>query len=131
AAENAKWINTAGVGIDAFRTDLMIERGQIFTNGVGLRSDTIADFAVLGVLTISRRFAPVLRAHDRREWARAAKGSRQLAGSRALILGYGSIGRAIGDRLRAFGVEVIGVRRSPDDGDPSVIGAESWRARLS
>lgn len=34
-----------------------------------------------------------------------------LAGTRAVILGYGHIGRAIGDRLAAFGVSVTGIRR--------------------
>ncbi len=129
AAENARWINTAGVGIDAFRTDLMIERRQIFTNGVGLRSDSIADFAVLGVLNIARRFAQVVRGHDKGEWMSVPKGSRSLGGTRALIIGYGSIGRAIGERLRAFGVEVTGVRRTPGS-DPAEIGPDDWRARL-
>src|SRR6478609_8147325 len=39
--ENARWINTSGVGLDAFPTDLFIARRQIFTNGVGLRSEGI------------------------------------------------------------------------------------------
>lgn len=129
AAENAKWINSSGVGIDAFRTDLMEQRGQIFTNGVGLRSDTIADFAVMGVLNISRRFAAIVRAHDRKEWTSVPPGSRALSGSHALIIGYGSIGRAIGDRLSAFGVEITGVRRTPGS-DPREIGPDDWRARL-
>ncbi len=129
AAENAKWINSSGVGIDAFDTDLMQERGQIFTNGVGLRSDTIADFAVMGVLNIAKRFADIVRMHDRSEWASVPKGSRSLFGSKALILGYGSIGRAIGDRLSAFGVEVTGVRRTPGS-DPREIGPDDWRPRL-
>lgn len=128
-AAKAKWINTSGVGIDAFDTDLIIERGQIFTNGVGLRSDGIADFAVLGVLAMARHFDQVVRAHDRRDWIRAPEGSRELRGSRALILGYGSIGGAIGDRLRAFGVEVTGVRRSSDPA-AGVLGPDEWRARL-
>lgn len=129
AAENAKWINSSGVGIDAFRTDLMQQRGQIFTNGVGLRSDTIADFAVMGVLNISRRFAAIVRAHDRKEWISVPTGSRALSGSQALIIGYGSIGRAIGDRLAAFGVQITGVRRTPGS-EPNVIGPDDWRARL-
>ena len=108
----------------------MVERGQIFTNGVGLRSETIADFAVMGVLTIVKRFAEIVRTHDRQEWTSVPKGSRSLNRSKALILGYGSIGRAIGDRLGAFGVEVTGVRRTPGE-DPREIGPDDWRARLN
>ena len=35
----------------------------------------------------------------------------RLAGTHAVILGYGKIGRAIGDRLSALGVKVSGIRR--------------------
>lgn len=36
---------------------------------------------------------------------------RDLAGSRAVILGYGRIGKAVGDRLAAFGVQIFGYSR--------------------
>lgn len=39
-----------------------------------------------------------------------------LLGRRAIVLGYGAIGRAVADRLRPFGVEVTGVTRSGRDG---------------
>lgn len=46
-------------------------------------------------------------------WPKVALSERcyRLAGTRAVILGYGKIGHAIGDRLAAFGVEVVGIRR--------------------
>ena len=46
-------------------------------------------------------------------WPKVALSERcyRLAGTRAVILGYGKIGHAIGDRLAAFGVEVVGMRR--------------------
>lgn len=36
----------------------------------------------------------------------------RLAGTRAVILGYGRIGRTIGDRLESLGVDVTGIRRA-------------------
>ncbi len=46
-------------------------------------------------------------------WPKVALSERcyRLAGTRAVILGYGKIGRVIGDRLSALGVEVVGIRR--------------------
>lgn len=129
AAVNAKWINTFLVGLDALPLDLFAARGQILTNGAGLRSDVVAEFAVLGVLALAKRLDEMVRAHDRRKWVRVPNGARHLSGSRALIIGYGSIGREIGARLRRFGVEVVGVRRSAD-ADPAVIGLNEWRERL-
>ena len=56
-------------------------------------------------------------AHDwQREgvlWPRSAMSPhcRRVAGTRAVVLGYGRIGRAIGAKLKALGVEVVGIRR--------------------
>lgn len=129
AAVNAKWINTVIVGVDAFPVREIVERGQIFTNGAGMMPDVVADFALLGVLTLAKRLDEVVRAHDQRAWLSGPPGTQELLGSKALILGYGAIGREIGQRLRAFGVEVTGVRRTPDP-DPAIIGPDAWRARL-
>jgi phosphoglycerate dehydrogenase-like enzyme len=40
----------------------------------------------------------------------------ELTGRRVVILGFGSIGRAVAERLRPFGVEVVGVARTRRDG---------------
>ena len=131
AAVNAKWINSVVVGLDAFPVKEMQARGQIFTNGAGLLPDIVADFAVLGVLTLAKRLDQIVRAHDRHEWIRSgAPGTFELLGAKALIIGYGAIGKEIGTRLRAFGVNVTGVRRGADS-DPSVIGPNDWRGRLA
>lgn len=128
-AVNAKWINTVVVGFDAFPISEMRERGQIFTNGAGIMPDVIAEHAVMGVLVLAKRLDEVVRAQDRCEWLKTPPGNFELMGSRTLILGYGAIGREIGARLCAFGVEVTGVRRSVDP-DPAVLGADEWRGRL-
>jgi len=130
AAINAKWINSVVVGLDAFPTALFAERGQIFTNGAGMMPDVIADYAVMGALTLAKRLDKVVRAHDRQEWLTgAAPGDFEMLGAKALVIGYGAIGREIGKRLKAFGTEVTGVRRSADN-NPDIIGADDWRARL-
>lgn len=129
AAINAKWINTVGVGLDAFPLREMQERGQIFTNGAGLMPDIVAEWAVMGALTLAKRLDTVIRAHDRAEWLRLPPSPFEMLNSTALILGYGAIGKEIATRLRAFGVKVTGVRRNADN-DPDVIGPDAWRARL-
>jgi phosphoglycerate dehydrogenase-like enzyme len=45
----------------------------------------------------------------------------ELAGLRAVILGFGSIGSAVAARLRPFGVDIVGVARARRDG---VLGLE-------
>lgn len=53
----------------------------------------------------------------------------ELAGSRALLLGYGAIGKLIEARLKKFDVDVTVVRRS--GGADGILGPNQWRSRLS
>jgi len=46
-------------------------------------------------------------------WGRNTLECRDVIGTRALIYGYGRVGKAIGAKLRAFGIETVGVRRTP------------------
>jgi phosphoglycerate dehydrogenase-like enzyme len=128
-AVNAKWISTIVAGLDALPLDILRGRDVVVTNGSGLNSETVADYAVLGVLAMAKGFADVVRAHDRREWPATAPGTAELDGSRALVIGYGTIGRMIGKRLEAFGVRVTGVRRSADPAADTLDSAE-WRGAL-
>lgn len=129
AAVNARWINTILAGLDALPTADIAARGQILTSGAGMMPDVIADYAVLGALTLAKRLDQVVRAHDRAEWLAESPGTFELLRSKALVIGYGAIGSEIGTRLKAFGVAVTGVRRGAD-ADPAIIGPDDWRGRL-
>ena len=127
AGPKLRWVSTIYAGLDAFPLDFLRERHVTVTNGAGVNAIAVAEYAVMGVLVGAKRFDEVLRAHDRREWPKDAPGKFELAESRALIVGYGTIGRMIGDRLAAFGVEVTGVTRSGREG---TITPDQWRERL-
>jgi len=122
-----KWLSTMAAGVESLDLAMLRERGTILTNGSGLNAAAVADYAVLGVLAAAKRYDTVVRMADRHQWAVDAPGRLELEGSRALILGMGTIGAAIGKRLAAFDVEVTGVTRSGRDG---TIGPGAWRRRL-
>ena len=122
-----RWVSTIYAGLDAFPLDVLRERKVVLTNGAGINAIAVAEYAVMGVLAAAKRFDEVVRAQGRREWLRDAPGKIELPGTRALVIGYGAIGRLVGDRLRAFGVEVTGVTRSGADG---TITPDAWGPRL-
>lgn len=122
-----RWVTTIYAGLDTFPLDLLAERHAILTNGAGVNAAAVADYAVLGVLAAAKRLDQVVRAHDRREWLREAPGTIEPGDTAALVIGYGTIGRMIGDRLAAFGVAVTGVTRSGREG---TLPPDGWRARL-
>lgn len=127
AGAQLKWLSTIYAGIDAFDIGLLRERGTTLTNGVGINAIAVAEYAVMGILAAAKRFDQVVRIADRREWPADAPGKLELFETRALIIGYGTIGRMIGDRLAAFGVEVTGVTRSGRDG---TLTPDQWRNRI-
>ena len=127
AGTRLKWLSTIYAGIDAFDTGLLKARGTILTNGVGINAIAVAEYAVMGMLAAAKRFDQVVRMADSREWPTDAPGKVELYETRALIIGYGTIGRLIGERLAAFGVAVTGVTRSGRDG---TLTPDQWRERI-
>jgi phosphoglycerate dehydrogenase-like enzyme len=127
AATSLKWLNSIYAGADHMPLDLLRQRGTIFTNGAGINAITIAEYVVMGMLTLAKGYRDVVRAQDRHEWLMDSPGKVELFGSSALLLGYGAIGQLVEARLRAFGVDVSVVRRTPG---PNSLTPDMWRARL-
>ena len=127
AATGLRWLNSIYAGLDGMPLDLLHARGCVVTNGKGINAITIAEYVVMGMLTIAKGWREVVHAQDRHEWLLDSPGKIELAGSRALLIGYGAIGQLIETRLAAFDVAVDVVRRTPG---PGQLGAEQWRAKL-
>lgn len=130
-AEKLKWFSSIYAGLDFLPHDLMLERGVTVTNGVGINAITIAEYVVMGMLVHAKGYREVVRAQERHEWLLDSPGKIELAGSKALLLGYGAIGQLIKPRLEAFDVEVTVVRRSAGaNGHEGVLTPDQWRAQL-
>ena len=129
AGTTLKWMTTPGTGLDGLDLDLLKERHVVLTNGSGIGAIPIAEFVVMGLLAGLKGLPQLVHAQNRREWLERPPTLAEMYGKRALIYGYGGIGRAIAERLRPFGVTVTGVRRKPA-GEAGVIAAEDWEARL-
>ena len=127
AGPRLKWVSTIYAGLDAFPLDILRANGTALTNGVGINALAVAEYAVLGVLAGAKRFDQVIRAHDRAEWPSDAPGKIELYDTKAIIIGYGAIGKLIGERLEAFGVAVTGVTRSGSNG---TLTPDGWRQRI-
>jgi phosphoglycerate dehydrogenase-like enzyme len=83
-------------------------------NARGIYDAPLAEWVVGAILAMQRGHIHARDAQARAEWAFFEPD--ELVGRRVVILGMGSIGTAIEDRLRPFGVEVIGVGRTEREG---------------
>ena len=127
AAKNLRWLNSVYAGLDGLPLAQLLAQGTAVTHGTGINAVTIAEYVVMGMLNIAKGYREVVRAQDRRDWLKDSPGKVELAGSRALVLGYGAIGQLVCKRLRAFEVQVSVVRRSAD---PAALTPDQWRPRL-
>ncbi|QTD57888.1 D-2-hydroxyacid dehydrogenase [Parasphingorhabdus cellanae] len=134
AATNLKWLNSIYAGVEHFPLDQLKQQGTIVTNGAGLNSSPIAEFVLMGMLAAAKRTDKLLELQEQQDWPEQAPGTTELADGKALIIGYGGIGRQVAKKLSGFEMNVTAVRRTPS-ADPAgvgteVIGTDDWRDRL-
>jgi len=103
---------TGHLDLDAFE-----ERGVAVTNASGVHTTNIAEYVVGAMISTAQRFPLAYERTEKREWRSFS--TRELHGSTAAVVGLGAIGRAIADRLDAFGMDTVGVRYSPEKGGPT------------
>lgn len=80
----------------------------------GPRDATVSEWAVGAILGMEKGLFAAARRQAEGSWDGWQSG--ELEGRTALIVGFGSIGRAIAARLAPFGMRVVGVGRSARDG---------------
>ena len=90
----------------------------IVCNARGVYDAPLAEWVIGAILAMQRGLMESRDAQARRAWE--AIEPAELSGRRVVILGFGSIGTAISDRLRPFGVEVFGV------GEPRARACAAW-----
>lgn len=102
-----------------------LPEGVLLCNAGGVHDGPVAEWVVAVVLAVLKRLPQHLDHQRAGVWdhtANLAFGTGPPAGDLAettvLIIGYGSIGRALAARLRPFGTTVVGVARRPRAGVP-------------
>lgn len=104
------WFQSAAAGLDNAALISIGKSASYYTTN-HTQAEAMAEWALWQALDFLRQ-GPAHRAQQEAgEWKRL--GAREISGSRWLIVGYGSIGQAVGKRVSALGGHVTGLRRSP------------------
>jgi phosphoglycerate dehydrogenase-like enzyme len=101
-------IHTTSAGVDWLIG--RVPEHVMVCNARGVYDAPLAEWVVGAILAMQRGLVQSRDAQARHAWE--AIEPPELLGRRVVILGLGSIGRAIAERLQPFGVELIGVGRS-------------------
>ena len=109
-SDRLDWFQSPAAGIDNAVLKSIGKAARHYTTN-HRQAEAMAEWALWAALDFLRE-GPVHRAQQEDgEWRRVR--AREIAGSRWLIVGYGSIGQAVGTRVSALGGHVTGLRRSP------------------
>ena len=99
-------------GVDHFLRCPHLRRETILTSARGIHGPSMRETAAWLMLAVSRDAARLVHAKDGRRWERGERWP-LLAGRTAVVVGIGVSGMAIGELLKAFGMRVVGVSRTP------------------
>ena len=115
-ADRLRWIQWGGAGVDAALFPALVESDVTLTNVRGVFDRAMAEYTLGMILAFAKDFRRTDTMQHERTWSHRL--TETVAGTKALVVGAGSIGRAIARALRAAGIEVEGVGRTARDGDP-------------
>jgi phosphoglycerate dehydrogenase-like enzyme len=106
---NLRWVHSRAVGLERTLFPEMIESLVPLTNGSGVFSASLGEFALGAILYFAKGFRRMIRNQRAGIWEPFNVMS--VSGQTVGIIGYGDIGRAIAARVRPLGMTVLAVKR--------------------
>ena len=111
-----KWIHSIQAGYDRFPLDELENREIVLTNSSGIHGTSVGEMGVGLMLALARRIGTYLKNQTEHRWDRLNWDSAfTLSGERCCVVGLGTLGQGIAERADALGMEVVGVKRTPED----------------
>ena len=110
AGEQLQVVANVAVGYDNVDLDAARRHGVTVTNTPGVLTAATADLAFALLLAVTRRLGEGerrIRSGEPWAWSMDFMLGRGLGGKTLGIVGYGQIGRAVAERARAFGMEIV------------------------
>ena len=116
-AARLAWLHSISAGVSQLLYPELRESNIVVTNASGVHAAPMAEHVAGFVISLARDFPGAMRYQLRRQWAQqeiwdGPARPREIAGLLALIVGFGAVGQAIAERLRALGMRVWAVSRS-------------------
>lgn len=114
SAADLRWIHWCGAGVDAAMFPDLVQSAVRLTNARGVFDRPMAEWVLGMILGFAKQFPQTLEFQLIKEWNHRL--SETIEGKQALVVGVGSIGRAVGRLLQAAGMKVDAIGRSARDG---------------
>lgn len=106
-----QWIQSLATGVDHFLRCPSLKPDVLITSGRGIHGAPMREQMLYLMMAVSRGAARQVDDNKAHRWERRLWST--LNGKTAVIVGLGVIGTAIGELLKALGMRVVGVTRTP------------------
>lgn len=103
-----KLVARAGTGVDNIDVDAATAHGVLVMNAVGSNTISAAELTCSLILGLSRHLQLAVPSMKAGKWERAKFLGTELYGKTLAVLGLGRIGREVANRMRAFGMRIVG-----------------------
>ena len=121
ANPGVRWIHSRSAGLDSILFPELIASAVPLTNGSGVFSPSLGEFALAAILYFAKDFRRMLRNQQAGRWE--PFDVEEISGRTVGIVGYGDIGRNVTSRVHAMGMRVLALKRhKPASPDPLVDG---------
>ncbi len=116
AARHLKWIHATSAGVDVLLFPELIDSDVTLTNARGIFDGAISEYVLGLILAFAKDLAGTFALQHDQTWRH--RETERISGRHVMVVGAGSIGRAIARTVRAAGMHVSGVATHERRGDP-------------
>jgi phosphoglycerate dehydrogenase-like enzyme len=107
-----EWLHSRSAGLEGVLVPELAASPATVTNGRGAFSQSLAEFALAGLLFFLKDLRRLVRSQEAGEWDQFDPD--MLHGRTLGIVGYGDIGRATAALVHPLGVRILALRRRPE-----------------
>jgi len=114
-----EWIQTRSAGIDFVHSPTLARSPSSIqmTNAKGCYSSTLAEYTMMACSYFAKDLPRLMKQKGQKNWEKYSV--EEIRGKTMGIIGYGDIGRACARLAKAYGMEVITLRRQKPDSSSS------------
>jgi phosphoglycerate dehydrogenase-like enzyme len=128
AYPTVEWVHTRSAGVDHVVSDELSKTNVVLTNAKGMFSSTLAEYCMMACSYFAKDMPRLMRQKAACDWTQYP--IMELRGSTMGIVGYGDIGRACARLAKAYGMTVLGLRRTASSSSSSSSVADPYCDRM-
>ncbi len=110
-APNLRLIHIIGAGVEHLQPLDWLPPGVTLTNNRGVHAEKAGEYGIMALLMLNNALPYLMTQQRKKTYVESFTSA--IGGKTLLVLGAGQMGSAVARQAKRFGLEVIGIRRSP------------------